>query len=183
MNLYQDFLQGKFSFLFSVQIPVVVLVIVCALTLLAIVLISVYIKSNSQKIKYYSIVFLVSYLTLLLLHTIVYRQPKEEAQFEIIPFWSYMKIAEGRTVYLVENLLNIVLFVPLGVFLGSLLGSKSSKRVVVYGSLVSILIEFAQLITHRGLWEFDDVFHNCIGCIIGYALYLIFRKAFYWFKA
>ena len=94
-----------------------------------------------------------------------------------------MKIAEGKTVFLIENLLNIVLFVPLGALLGLLLGNKNWNRIIFYGALVSTLIELSQLITHRGLWEFDDVFHNCIGCIVGYALYLLFRKGYFWLKA
>ena len=43
-------------------------------------------------------------------------------------------------------------------------------------SLISLSIELLQLITSRGLFEFDDVFHNSLGAVIGVGLFLVFRS-------
>ena len=42
--------------------------------------------------------------------------------------------------------------------------------------LFSIFIEITQYFTGRGLMEFDDVFNNTIGCLLGYAVYLMIRR-------
>ena len=39
-------------------------------------------------------------------------------------------------------------------------------------SNISMLIELAQLISYRGLFEFDDVIHNALGTAIGVLLVL-----------
>ena len=40
----------------------------------------------------------------------------------------------------------------------------------------SMLIELAQLVSFRGLFEFDDVIHNMIGALIGVGVVMIGRK-------
>lgn len=47
---------------------------------------------------------------------------------------------------------------------------------VVVGSLLSAFVEVVQLISHRGLFEFDDIVHNTLGVVIGIALYIIFSS-------
>ena len=38
------------------------------------------------------------------------------------------------------------------------------------GFIFSSVIELSQLALKRGLCEFDDVFHNTLGCVIGYGV-------------
>ena len=38
---------------------------------------------------------------------------------------------------------------------------------LVFGVLISATIETSQLITMRGLFEWDDMIHNGLGCVIG----------------
>ena len=38
------------------------------------------------------------------------------------------------------------------------------------GFIFSSVIELSQLLLKRGLCEFDDVFHNTLGCVIGYGV-------------
>ena len=47
------------------------------------------------------------------------------------------------------------------------------KISVVVGLLLSASIELVQLVSHRGLFEFDDIVHNTLGVVIGIALYKI----------
>lgn len=39
-----------------------------------------------------------------------------------------------------------------------------------------MLIEVLQLITSRGLMEFDDLIHNCIGAAIGIMLLMMAKR-------
>ena len=43
-------------------------------------------------------------------------------------------------------------------------------------SNISVLIELAQLISYRGLFEFDDVIHNALGTALGVLLVLGLRQ-------
>jgi glycopeptide antibiotics resistance protein len=40
-------------------------------------------------------------------------------------------------------------------------------RIILIGFLISLTIEILQLVTKRGLFEFDDIFHNTLGVAIG----------------
>ena len=59
------------------------------------------------------------------------------------------------------------MFVPIGLLV---------ENKWYYGIGISLFIELGQLILKRGLFEFDDIFHNCIGLVVGYILYCIIKK-------
>ncbi len=71
-----------------------------------------------------------------------------------------------------QSVANILMFVPIGLLLTPTLG----WRAVLYGFLLSLTIELLQLLLNSGFSEFDDVFHNTLGVMIGCALYRIFVK-------
>lgn len=71
-------------------------------------------------------------------------------------------------------LLNVALFVPLGVLLP--LTAKCFRRWYVtlpVGFAVSLSIEAVQYITARGLFDIDDLFNNTLGAAIGYGLIML----------
>ena len=63
------------------------------------------------------------------------------------------------------------MFVPVGVLAGC---RWKWKGILAAG--LSVEIEILQLITARGLCEFDDIFHNMIGAVIGIGVVMIGRK-------
>ena len=71
-----------------------------------------------------------------------------------------------------QILANVIMFVQVGVLTGR---SWRWKGLWVAAGL-SIAIELLQFITARGLCEFDDVFHNVIGAVIGIGIVMIGRK-------
>ena len=44
------------------------------------------------------------------------------------------------------------------------------QEALVFGVLISATIEMSQLITMRGLFEWDDMIHNGLGCMVGAVL-------------
>lgn len=72
-------------------------------------------------------------------------------------------------------ILNILMLAPLG-FLLPLISKKfnSAKNILLVAFIFTIFIEFFQLITHRGIFELDDLFHNTIGSMIGYFIVRVF---------
>lgn len=70
-----------------------------------------------------------------------------------------------------ENILNCILLMPYGCLLPVALDKRINwKRGLVIGMGTSFVIELLQLITCRGLFEFDDIIHNGFGCMMGAVL-------------
>ena len=65
-----------------------------------------------------------------------------------------------------EILLNVLLFIPLGVLIG-LQYRLRPMQVFLIGVFFSAMIETTQLITCRGLFEWDDILHNGLGALVG----------------
>lgn len=84
-------------------------------------------------------------------------------------FWSYRRMLETGTLRM-DVLYNIVLFVPLG-FLACLLFPRKGWMISFF---LSACVEIQlQYVTGTGLCEFDDVFSNTLGGLIGYGLAML----------
>ena len=119
---------------------------------------------------------MVFYLSFVLTITVIERIPSPEPEYELVPLWSYKAIASGTTKLIAENFWNVVLFIPIGVIVSVLFPKQKLWPAVAAGLLLSAAVELTQLITHRGLFEFDDIFHNTLGAVIGSALFLLMKK-------
>ena len=74
--------------------------------------------------------------------------------------------------FLVQVCMNVLAFVPIGLLLGCAFGRLRWKTVLLIGGGFSLLIEVLQFVFKRGFAEFDDVFHNVLGCLIGFGVYV-----------
>ena len=81
----------------------------------------------------------------------------------LLPFHSYVEILKGNRQFLLENIGNVILFIPLGVVL-KWSGVKDVKKA---GLLASLLIEILQITFALGTFECDDLIHNTLGAVIG----------------
>ena len=140
----------------------------------AILLIQV-LRKHIRWVQAVSVLLLVTYLMLVFGSTVFMRQPgTRQAEYEW--FWSwkvvYHAFEEGYTHSLFwEILLNIALFVPIGALLPLASGRKRGIWLaLVTGILISTSIEGLQLWLCRGLFEFDDIFDNTLGCVLGQAV-------------
>lgn len=135
----------------------------------AIVIGMLMIKGNRIK-RFILGALLADYYFLVLCSTVICRNGGRERQMVLMPFWKYPDIW-NKVDYpadLLEVLLNIALFMPVGLLLGGM-GMKI-KRVFLCGVVLSGIIEVSQFVLCRGLSETDDVIHNTLGCVIGYFL-------------
>ena len=57
---------------------------------------------------------------------------------------------------------NIAILIPIGILL------SDYKHFLAVDFIISITIELLQLVTLRGLFEFDDILNNTIGALIGH---------------
>ena len=81
----------------------------------------------------------------------------------LLPFHSYVEICKGEWRPLLENIGNVILFIPLGVAL-KWTGEGDVKKA---GFLASLLIEVLQFTFALGTFECDDLIHNTLGAVIG----------------
>ncbi len=117
-----------------------------------------------------AVLLLVEWVFVLLGIAVIFREPGAERACNLIPLSSYFQISEDS--YLMEkaaiNILNVVLFFPVGLLLGLGFRSMTWKRALAIIFGLSVMIELLQLIFKCGLCEVDDVIHNVIGGGIGY---------------
>ena len=119
--------------------------------------------------KRWTLGLLSGYIFLMLSATIISRIPTETACYELMPFWSYA-VPELRE----EIIWNVIAFIPIGLLAGKLWNWNG----ILIGAGLSAFIEVIQLITHRGLFEFDDIIHNTAGTIIGVVAIILLKRLF-----
>lgn len=74
-----------------------------------------------------------------------------------------MEIARGSYVRLTENIMNMILMIPLGLFLGIIQKGKHLKVNIMGAVLFCYSIKFLQLVLKKGAFELiDDPLNNLI---------------------
>lgn len=130
--------------------------------------------------KYIVKLMLMEYIFLLYSSTVLFRPIYELREYNFAPFWSYKAIEAGRVELLAENIMNVMVFVPLGILLGALMIRltllKGFSQAFFVGLFLSASIEVLQFFCKRGFSEVDDVMHNTLGCLIGYMIFMILWK-------
>lgn len=111
---------------------------------------------------------LIGYAFLILTETVLIRKPFIGEHIKLELFWSWKQWNVQKE----QILTNVVVFVPVGVLAGRIWRWKG--LLVAVG--LSAAIEILQLVTSRGLCEFDDVFHNMIGAVIGIGIVVVIEK-------
>lgn len=156
-------------FLLQTRVPSELWVALGIILCIGLVCIFCFVKGKEKKWQYSSVLCLTIYLFIVLCNTVIFRLDSNTSRVVLIPFWSYMEaVKESRSFYLIENLLNIVLFVPIGLFLKMAFRHIKLIPILMCGLLLSLAIELSQLLLHRGWFEVDDVMHNTIGTLLGY---------------
>lgn len=114
-----------------------------------------------------SLGLLVGYAFLILTETVLIRKPFLGEHIKLELFWSWKQWSVQKN----QILTNVVMFVPIGVLVGWLW----KWRGLLVAAGLSLLVEVLQLITSRGLLEFDDVLHNMIGAVVGVGIVMVSR--------
>lgn len=131
--------------------------------------------SSIRQISYIGLfcsVFLIIFATILC--TPITFQP-ERHFLNLIPFnWR----ENGLKQFFIEELANIILFIPLGFFVPAIFRSKrKAYRTVSITFAITFGIEFLQYFIGR-LSDIDDIITNLLGGIIGYMIFRIMNIFF-----
>ena len=153
ISLYHDIPQEVYEGLLSIFCIGVVLFVVW--------------KGIKTGLRFSAVLLLIEYTFLLFCSTVIFRIAGETRQYDFHPFWSY-----NRPDLLPENIMNVVVFIPVGVLLGFMFQGSRFKmtwwKALLIGCSISITIETLQFWFMKGFSELDDVMHNTLGCILGY---------------
>lgn len=141
-------------------------------------LLPIKLKDFKKGVKILAIFALVEYIILLYASTVYYRQTNPNVGHDWHPFWSYQIIETGNKSFLYENVMNIVVFIPIGILVGLACRNIKWWFVLLIGFGLSVSIEAFQYIYSKGFSEFDDVMHNTLGCMIGYCVYALLRYGY-----
>lgn len=115
---------------------------------------------------------LAGYCFLLLAETVFIRRPFTGQHFQPELFWSWKEWDAQKT----QIFTNIIMFIPVGILTGLIWKWKGLLGAVG----LSAGIEALQLISGRGLCEFDDLMHNYFGALIDVVLVMLVRVSMHW---
>lgn len=135
------------------------------------IVVSFWLYGIKKGIQVSALIFFVVYGIYMIGITVVYRHQFAESRINLMPFWSYAAIMNGKNELIKQILMNVLAFVPIGAALAQGLKKAAWWQIVLAGSMVSVCVELLQYHYRRGLCELDDVIHNTLGCMIGYGLY------------
>lgn len=72
---------------------------------------------------------------------------------------------------------NVIMFMPLGVFLPALWKKQNSFIIyIITVTLIVVMLEAAQYFTRLGTADIDDLLLNDIGAALGFFIYKLIRK-------
>ena len=134
------------------------------------ILIEAYFNKKKKFISYAINVSIIVYIIIILLVTLLSRNVQMSREISVVPF-SYLDSQDKIR----GNLMNILLFYPLGILSGT---KWRKKRCILLGTLMSLLIEMSQYFWNLGYAEVDDVINNTIGMALGVSVMLVFEKVY-----
>ncbi len=153
ISLYQDIPQNVYEDLLSVFCLGVILFVAW--------------KGFKTGVRYSANLLLLEYIFLIFSSTVIFRATGETKQYDFHPFWSY-----DRPDLLIENIMNVVVFIPLGLLLGMAFKQMTCWKALLIGIFISVSVEALQFYFMKGFSELDDVMHNTLGCFVGYVIWI-----------
>ena len=125
---------------------------------------------NKKIVRVYQAIatlLLLSFIAIVYASTVFTRNPMPYARYQLKLFWSYEYMMNGNKFFIKECFLNFLLLMPVGILLPYIFDRKIRWwQGLLCGIILSGGVEFLQLVLHRGLFEWDDIFHNSLGCMI-----------------
>lgn len=122
------------------------------------------------------IIYLMALFWILLFKLGVRFSYMQNRSVNLVPFREPL-ISNGR-VDVSEIVLNVVIFIPLGVYVGVLAKRKAFITKLFSFFLISLMFEVLQFILKIGAFDITDIITNTTGGIIGLMIYEAFEKVY-----
>ena len=116
----------------------------------------------------YACLAALTFVAIVYASTVFTRNPQADYHYNLDLFWSWRAVFRGSREMLKEDILNILLLLPLGGLLPFVFDRKIRWwQGLLCGIVFSFGIEILQLVLRRGLFELDDILNNSLGCMLG----------------
>jgi len=122
------------------------------------------------------IVYLIALYWILILKLGVRFSYMEKRSVNLVPFTDPL-FANGK-IDISEIILNVVIFVPLGIYAGVLFKRWNFAKKLFIFFLVSLIVEALQFILAVGAFDITDIITNTSGGIIGLLIFKAIEKVF-----
>lgn len=161
---------GYFNSFFSTGIPSIIFYPSLLVTVVLLIVGFIFVRVKNKR-NYGLWVLLTEYTFVVVCSTVICREKMYFTfeRLELTPFWTYYSVMHhtfGVSVW--DIILNVVLFIPLGLLLKLLRPSLSLFKMIIIAFFCSVFIETNQYIFEKGVAQLDDVMHNVIGAMIGW---------------
>lgn len=136
----------------------------------------VYFVKNKQKMILYEELLKYSFIIYVLsLFYVVTFQDVSWSTSNFIPFKEMFRYPIFSRLFFKNVVGNMIMFLPYGFFISYFLKLNKIKTITILSIIVSLTIEFTQLLIGR-VFDVDDIILNVIGGILGYITYRIFHN-------
>lgn len=129
-----------------------------------------------------------SYYTFIIIVTVINRKTLKKRLYNFNLFWTVKEVINNHNwLLLQEIIINIIMFIPVGLFLASIFNAekkhdKIGVKVISISVFLSVVIEILQCIFSKGTLELDDIIYNFTGAAIGLFLNMLFHKGMLWVR-
>ena len=117
------------------------------------------------------IIYLIALCWILLFKLGVQFSYMQERRTNLIPFNESLILRS-------ENILNLVIFVPLGIYTGILFKKWLFGKKVFFVIILSLLVEGLEYILRLGAFDITDIITNSLGGVIGLMIFNGLKKVF-----
>jgi glycopeptide antibiotics resistance protein len=96
-----------------------------------------------------------------------------------VPFKTIVPQLIGRGNHLIDmvNLFgNIIPFMPIGLLAPLIVRSISWQKALVLGVVTGLTFEVMEVVFRVGIFDVDDVMLNAFGVMVGYGVFVIFKR-------
>jgi len=133
-------------------------------------------KTNFLTRVLFAIYLIAIFWIIVLKFNIPFHYPGNMRSLNLVPYNEPL-IINGR-LNLIEMIMNVGIFVPLGIYTGVLFKGWITIKKLFLFLLISLLCEGLQFILVIGAFDITDIINNTIGGIVGLVLYKGIEKAF-----
>ncbi len=88
----------------------------------------------------------------------------QQRSVNLIPYANYFKY---RKIDPIENILNIFIFIPMGIYVGALFQKWTTVQKFFFFIFFSFVLELSQYILKIGAFDSSDILNNSVGAGIG----------------
>ena len=136
----------------------------------------VYLIKNKIKFIFYKEMIMLGFIIYVMaLFRVVTFQDVSWSSSNFIPFEEMFRYEFGTKLFYKNVVGNMLMFIPYGFFISYFLKTKNPLLILLLTTLVSVTIEFTQLLIGR-VFDIDDIMLNIIGGLLGFIIYYVFVK-------